>query len=48
MITTPKEGIYVMKKKIDWDKVAADQFKAMPADFQDDWRDLRNLVIKRR
>jgi hypothetical protein len=37
-----------MKKRIDWDKVAADQFKAMPADFQDDWRDLRNLVIKRR
>lgn len=37
-----------MKKKIDWEKVAEDQFKAMPTEFQDDWRDLRNLVINRR
>jgi hypothetical protein len=37
-----------MKKSIDWDKVADDQFKAMPADFQADWSDLRNMVNKRR
>jgi hypothetical protein len=47
-LTELLSGGKLMKKRIDWDKVAADQFKAMPADFQDDWRDLRNIVIKRR
>lgn len=35
------------KERVDWDKVAEDQFKSMPADFQDDWRDLVSYVNKR-
>lgn len=29
-----------------WDKVALDQFKTMPEEFQDDWRELRRKVHK--
>lgn len=28
-----------------WDKVAEDQFKSMPQDFQEDWNDLRKLTM---
>lgn len=35
-----------MKRNVDWDKIAEAQFQAMPADFQDDWRDLRDYVNK--
>lgn len=35
-----------MKRNVDWDKVAEAQFQAMPSDFQDDWRDLRDYVNK--
>lgn len=27
-----------------WDKVADNQFKSMPQDFQDDWAELRYLT----
>jgi len=37
-----------MKKNIDWDKVAEAEFKSMPQDYQDDWRDLREFVNNRR
>lgn len=30
-----------------WDRIADDQFNAMPTDFQDAWRDLRDRVSKR-
>lgn len=30
-----------------WDKIANDQFNAMPVDFQDAWKDLRDRVNKR-
>lgn len=29
-----------------WDKVALDQFKTMPSDFQDDWKELREIIYK--
>jgi hypothetical protein len=29
-----------------WDKVALDQFKTMPAEFQDDWGELRKIIYK--
>lgn len=31
-------------RKVNWYKVAEKQFKSMPKDFQDDWRDLRDTV----
>lgn len=27
-----------------WDKVAQDQFRTMPEEFQDDWQELRKIV----
>lgn len=36
-----------MRKRIDWDKVAENQFNAMPKDYQDGWRDLRDYVNQR-
>jgi len=29
-----------------WDKVAHDQFKTMPEEFRDDWKELRKIVYK--
>ncbi len=34
-------------KQRNWDKIATEQFKSMPKDFQDDWKDLRNTVNSR-
>jgi len=36
-----------MGKRVDWDRVAEDQFNAMPPDYQDGWRDLRDYVNSR-
>ncbi len=33
-----------MTKRVNWDQVADDQFNAMPKDYQDGWRDLRDYV----
>ncbi len=30
-----------------WAKVADEQFKSMPKDFQDDWQDLRQRTMHR-
>ena len=30
--------------QVDWDKVAKEQFKHMPKDFQQDWAELRAKV----
>ncbi len=30
----------------DWDKLARKQFEGMPADFKNDWQDLRHKVHK--
>jgi hypothetical protein len=37
-----------MRKRVDWERVAEAQFNAMPDDWQDDWRDLREMVNKRK
>ncbi len=29
-----------------WDKIADQQFRSMPKDFQEDWGDLRQLIDK--
>lgn len=29
-----------------WDKVAEEQFKMMPKDFQDEWQDLRQKIMR--
>ncbi len=30
----------------DWNKIAHDQFKSMPKDFQDAWQDLRAKIYR--
>lgn len=32
--------------KIDWNKRAKDEFDAMPADYQEDWGELRGVVYR--
>lgn len=32
--------------EINWDKVADEQFKSMPKDFQNDWKDLRDEIMR--
>lgn len=29
-----------------WNEIAEKQFKAMPNDFQDDWKDLRKEIMQ--
>lgn len=29
-----------------WNRVAEEQFKLMPKDFQDDWQDFRNEIMR--
>ncbi len=32
--------------KVNWNKIALQQYKAMPKSFQKDWADLRAMVYK--
>jgi hypothetical protein len=32
--------------KVNWDKVAEQQFKSMPKSFQEDWGELRGVVYR--
>ena len=35
-----------MSKKVNWDRIADEQFNSMPEDYQDGWRDLIEYVNK--
>lgn len=44
MFTVTNAGGYMTKTN--WDKLAKKQFKKMPIEFQEDWKDLRQKVHK--
>jgi hypothetical protein len=33
-----------MSKKLSWDKIAKEEYKKLPEEYQDDWRELRAIV----